>query len=485
MSPNDDPNGPIRRLTPTLFTSLAIVAVAGVFVGVTVIGQRYSAEIDGMARSLATDAAPGIERLSAARGQLRRLTFETRDALRAADAGGVPDRKSIEVARKSVDAAIADYLAVPPYPEEGREEQRAAIDDVDDYRRQLDVLLDCIDRHELKRAHSLVTARFMPASDRADRAIERLERLDADYASRTGSAIKHTRRKASRMTYGLAALAALAALLVMSLAWWTNRSFAAMADARAEAESMRKQLAERRANELEIFAARVAHDLRNPLASIALRVALAQRDAADPIKVHACVSKMLNALHHATQIIDGLLDFARAGGTPDPDARVDICEAMRTVIDDLTPEMESAGIVLSMEIPPTLEVTCSAGPLLSVIGNLLRNAIKFMTDASGDHRAIAVRVLDRDSCVHAEIEDTGPGIPPGTTDKIFEPYVRGAPAGQPGLGLGLATVKRIVEAHGGRVDVRAAEPHGSCFWFELPKPPPGIHPASVGNHLHS
>jgi signal transduction histidine kinase len=484
MSANNERDRRVPRRSPTLFTSLAIVGVAGVFAGVTVIGQRYAAEIDGMARSLATDAAPGIERLSTARGQLRRLTFETRDALRAADVGSAPDRKSIEMARKSLDVAIADYLAVPPYPGE-HDAQRGAISDIDDYRRQLDVLLDCIDHRELKRAHSVVATRFMPASDRADRAIERLERLDADYASRTGSAIKRTRRKASRMTYALAALAAFAALLVTGLAWRMNRSFAAAADARADAESMRKRLAERRANELEIFAARVAHDLRNPLSSIALRVALVQRDAADPMKVRACVSKLLNALHHATQIIDGLLDFARAGGTPDPDARVDVCEATRTVIDDLAPELESAGIVLSTEMPPILEVGCSAGPLLSVVGNLLRNAVKFMTDAATDRRAIAVRILDAGSCVHVEIEDTGPGVPPGTTDKIFEPYIRGASTGQPGVGLGLATVKRIVEAHRGRVGVRAAAIHGSCFWFELPKPPTTPPSPSPPHYLHS
>ena len=227
----------------------------------------------------------------------------------------------------------------------------------------------------------------------------------------------------------------------------------------------------------------MAHDLRNPLSSIALRVALAQRDAADPIKVRACVAKMLNALHHATQIIDGLLDFARAGGVPDPSAHVDICEAMRTTIDDLAPEIESARIVFLTEMPSILEVRCSAGPLLSVIGNLLRNAIKFMNDTPAERRSIAVRVRDGGSTVHVEIEDTGPGIPPGTVDKIFEPYVRGAAAGQPGIGLGLATVKRIVEAHGGRVGVHVARARGCCFWFELPTAP-AILTLSPPNHLH-
>jgi signal transduction histidine kinase len=157
---------------------------------------------------------------------------------------------------------------------------------------------------------------------------------------------------------------------------------------------------------------------------------------------------------------------------------------MRTTIDDLAPEIESSRIAFSTQMPSTLEVRCSAGPLLSVIGNLLRNAIKFMNDTPSDPRAIAVRVLDGGSSVHVEIEDTGPGIPPGTVDKIFEPYVRGAPAAQPGIGLGLATVKRIVEAHGGRVGVYAARNRGCCFWFELPTAP-AILTLSPPNQLHA
>jgi signal transduction histidine kinase len=73
--------------------------------------------------------------------------------------------------------------------------------------------------------------------------------------------------------------------------------------------------------------------------------------------------------------------------------------------------------------------------------------------------------------VHVEIEDTGPGVSPGLEDAIFEPYRRGPVATQPGLGLGLATVKRLVIAHGGRLGVRNAPSGGAVFWFELPRAP--------------
>jgi signal transduction histidine kinase len=71
--------------------------------------------------------------------------------------------------------------------------------------------------------------------------------------------------------------------------------------------------------------------------------------------------------------------------------------------------------------------------------------------------------------VYFEVQDTGPGIAAELSERIFQPYVRAGLPGQPGIGLGLATVKRLVEAHGGRVGVRSVVAGGSLFWFELPR----------------
>jgi len=71
------------------------------------------------------------------------------------------------------------------------------------------------------------------------------------------------------------------------------------------------------------------------------------------------------------------------------------------------------------------------------------------------------------------VQDTGPGIPSEKKGALFEPYVRGE-SNQPGIGLGLATVKRLTEAHGGRVGVESSPGAGSTFWFELPKGAPPV-----------
>ena len=69
-----------------------------------------------------------------------------------------------------------------------------------------------------------------------------------------------------------------------------------------------------------------------------------------------------------------------------------------------------------------------------------------------------------------EVEDSGPGIPPDLGSRIFEPYVRDRrTATKPGIGLGLATVKRLVVAHGGTLGARRGTLGGALFWFELPR----------------
>jgi signal transduction histidine kinase len=108
-----------------------------------------------------------------------------------------------------------------------------------------------------------------------------------------------------------------------------------------------------------------------------------------------------------------------------------------------------------------------------VLENLLANAAKYIVAVAADARRIQVRIIDGKDVVRVEVDDTGPGIPLEAQKEIFYPYVRGRGATQPGLGLGLATVRRIVEAHGGVVGVRSVVGVGSCFWFELPRAPEG------------
>ena len=117
---------------------------------------------------------------------------------------------------------------------------------------------------------------------------------------------------------------------------------------------------------------------------------------------------------------------------------------------------------------PGVYVACKPGVLHSLVANLVRNGMKYLNGS--EKREITVEISPGASMVHFDVCDTGPGIPAGLLTDIFEPYVRTPAAeGKPGLGLGLATVKRLAEAHHGRVGLKSTMGEGCRFWFELPR----------------
>jgi len=111
-------------------------------------------------------------------------------------------------------------------------------------------------------------------------------------------------------------------------------------------------------------------------------------------------------------------------------------------------------------------VACGPGMLTSIVSNLVRNAVKYVGDGAG--RRVTVRARPAGPFARLEVEDDGPGLPPGLGANVFQPYVRGAATGKPGIGLGLATVKKVTEAHGGRIDVKSAPGEGCRFEVDLP-----------------
>lgn len=133
----------------------------------------------------------------------------------------------------------------------------------------------------------------------------------------------------------------------------------------------------------------------------------------------------------------------------------------------MRPAAEQAGIELRVDEIAPARACCSEGVLTSLVSNLAQKAVKYMGDAAA--RVVTFRANADDRFVHVEVEDSGPGIAPELVGDIFLPYVRGPTNGKEGLGLGLATVKRLCETHGGRVGVRSVVGRGSIFWVELPR----------------
>lgn len=227
--------------------------------------------------------------------------------------------------------------------------------------------------------------------------------------------------------------------------------------------------AEARAAEYRRAAEQIAHDVLNPLSAARISVQTVLRRAAGAD--HDLLARAERSLGRAEQIVNGIMDFARANSPlVGPLETTDLGRVVEDVIETLVPQASAADEILVVEHLDSVEVSCNEGLICSAVSNLLRNAINYTSESA--ERRISIRVVDAGEIGRFEVEDTGPGIADELADHIFDPYVRGTTArSKPGLGLGLATVRRVIEAHGGRVGVHSAVGHGSCFWFELPKQP--------------
>ncbi|WP_373048536.1 PAS domain-containing sensor histidine kinase [Vulgatibacter sp.] len=229
-----------------------------------------------------------------------------------------------------------------------------------------------------------------------------------------------------------------------------------------------KRELEVRADELELFAARIAHDIKNPIATLGLRLEVLERRAAlDPASL-ASVRQMGEQVERMGGLVDGLLAFARSGARPAPGVRTELRDAVHGALSDLRPGADQAHVELRAEAIPEIEVACAPGVLASVLTNLVRNAVDALQGVPPERRLVEVRARRDEARVHVEVEDSGPGIPKELHADIFRPYVRGPGPSASGLGLGLATVKRLVEAHGGDVGVRSEPGRGTAFWVDLP-----------------
>jgi signal transduction histidine kinase len=224
--------------------------------------------------------------------------------------------------------------------------------------------------------------------------------------------------------------------------------------------------AEARIDELQMFAARVAHDVRSPLmpALLALQRVASKTPQEDP--VYAPVKRGEHSLQAIARIVEGLLRFATAGAAPDPNVSSSLRDAIDDVLAEYLDEAMDRKIELSCDCREDCTVKCAPGVLVSILGNLVANAIKYMGDRASERRVV-VRASVSGRRVLIEVDDTGPGLAPGAEARIFEPYVR-MNAEKGGIGLGLATVKRLAEAHGGAVGVERKVPAGSVFWVALP-----------------
>jgi signal transduction histidine kinase len=268
----------------------------------------------------------------------------------------------------------------------------------------------------------------------------------------------------SRSLAVASAVASAAVVLATTLALLLRRSLRSLASERAALATSLAAM-ERSNRDLDAFAGRVAHDLRNALAPLLMGTQLLRVQAGSREHALSVCARLDRAVQRATALVDALLAFSRADATADRDAAASVRATVDEVLDQLAPQLALADARVTSRVTDEY-VACPPGLLQIVLSNVVGNAVKFVRDEPVRRLTISSRRL-RDGC-EIRVDDTGPGIPEASRARIFEPFFRVSGTRAPGTGIGLATVRRILDAHGGRIDVTSAEGGGSTFAIWLP-----------------
>jgi two-component system OmpR family sensor kinase len=270
----------------------------------------------------------------------------------------------------------------------------------------------------------------------------------------------------ARGSFHLLAVATLAALVLAgALAWALARTLGGLSRSRAELDASLAKL-ERANRDLDAFAGRIAHDLRNILAPLPLTAGRLRRQGGDPAVTAASADKVERIARRAAGLMEALLAFARAGQPPDATAAAPLDGAVHEAIEDLAQLRAIVDAEVNVELEEDLEVHCVPSLLYTVIANLLSNALKFVEGRP--RREVRVTARRDGGLCEIAVSDSGPGLSEQTEPRIFEPFYRAPDAKGPGSGIGLATVQRIVQGHGGRLTVRSLPGEGATFVVRLP-----------------
>lgn len=216
------------------------------------------------------------------------------------------------------------------------------------------------------------------------------------------------------------------------------------------------------------FVANISHELKTPVGALAV-LAEAIVDEDDLSVVQRLSGKMVDEAHRAATAIDDLLELSRIelGGRAVRDP-VDVTTLMRDAVVRSLAAAEQRNIRIDLDEPAEkLTVLGDRRQLLSALGNLIDNAVKYSESAS----EVWVSATVDDGTVEIRVVDSGIGIPARDLDRIFERFYRVDRARSRdtgGTGLGLAIVRHVATNHEGEVLVQSSEGEGSTFTLRIP-----------------
>jgi two-component system OmpR family sensor kinase len=205
------------------------------------------------------------------------------------------------------------------------------------------------------------------------------------------------------------------------------------------------------------FLADAAHELRSPVAALALQAQLADR-AHSPETRAAAFADLKQGIARASRLVEQLLNLERLQrGGQEPAGPVDLARLAREVVASCAARADALGVDLGVEAPPSAGVSGAEAELRSLIANLVDNALRY---APRDTEVtVAVRPVGEG--VELQVLDDGPGIPADHRARVFERFQRIPGDATHGSGVGLHIVAKVVERHRGRIALEDAHPERS------------------------
>ena len=267
--------------------------------------------------------------------------------------------------------------------------------------------------------------------------------------------------------YGIRIYSLIAAIvLLIVLLSETTKLYANL----ARSTMRRRAAGEARQVAMDAMAASIAHEIRQPLASIVLNseAALLCVTGATPDldEARAALHCVVDDSHRANAVIGGIRSMFKRGshGRAWLDINGLVEEAIATAEIELRTHRVSVSMELHNELP---QMFADRGQLQQVLQNLITNAVEAMHAASDRSRLLRIRsdiIQDRNRIV-VSIADSGTGIGEKDRDRIFEPFFT---TKSTGTGIGLTICRSIIESHGGRLQASANRPYGTIFEVVLP-----------------
>ena len=243
-----------------------------------------------------------------------------------------------------------------------------------------------------------------------------------------------------------------------------------------ETRTLQLQLArQERLSALGEMMARLAHQIRTPLATALLDASHLDQPQLSPEQRTDSKQRLQNCLHHLDEMVNDMLVFSRGGRCGEESVSVlALLEQVRTQLAGRLQSCQADWQVIARQAD--ISLVCNRAALVGALSNLAANALH----AGGEQPSLTWTLENNAGTVRLSLRDNGPGIPETVSAQIFEPFFT---TRSNGTGLGLTVVRAVIEAHSGRVMVDHSVPSGACFRIELPSAVPSRHlPSDLRQH---